>query len=429
MKHLRLIALLVTVTMLTVLLAACSGTATTAAPAANSSETSAAAATTAAPTGEVVELELWHYFSGPDGDAFDGFVEKFNAQNNGIHVTSTFVTREDLMKQYTMGALSGELPDIGMVDNPDMASFITMGVYEDITALVDAWGEKDKFFEGPLKSCTLDGKIYGLPHNSNCLALFYNKKMLDDAGVAVPTTWTELEAAAAKLSGNGTYGLSMSAVKNEEGTFQFIPWFLSSGGTIEDLGGANTVKALSFLDGLIEKGYMSKDVINWTQSDAKSQFVGGKAAMMINGPWQVPVLAEEAPDLEYGVALVPKDTTYASVLGGENFGVCTGANVEASFEVLKFLMDDQNLADFCEAGGKFPPRSDSITYKNVWTKDPIYSVFGEGMQYAMPRGPHPRWPEISNAMSTAMHEAFTDAKTPEQAMKDAADKVNSLLNA
>ena len=53
------------------------------------------------------------------------------------------------------------------------------------------------------------------------------------------------------------------------------------------------------------------------------------------------------------------------------------------------------------------------------TKDPIMSVFLDELQYAMPRGPHAKWPEISDAMSTAFQESFTNAKTPEQAAKDA----------
>lgn len=432
MKTLRITSLLLVVLMLLMSLSACGGTpaattpTTAAAGAATAGETKAAD-TTAAASGSVKKLDLWHYFSGPDGEVFEEFVQKFNDSQTGIVVTPTYVSREDLMKQYTMGAVSGELPDIGMVDNPDMASFITMGVYEDITAQVEAWGDKDKFFEGPLKSCTQDDKIYGLPHNSNCLALFYNKKMLADAGVTPPTTWTELEDACAKLTKDGTYGLAISAVKNEEGTFQFIPWFLSAGGDIADLGSAACVNSLSYLDGLVEKGYMSKDIINWTQGDAKAQFEGGKAAMMLNGPWQVPVLASEAPDLEYGVTLVPKDVEYSSVLGGENFGICTGADVDAGFQFLSFILSAENIADFAERGGKFPPRSDAMELKKVWTEDPIYSVFAEAMQYAMPRGPHPRWPEISDAMSTAMHEAFTDTKTAEQAMQDAAVKVKTLL--
>jgi len=430
MKMKRSVIMLLYVMLVIFVITGCAGNKTSSdTPAATPSGSANTAQGKPAEQKEPVTLDLWHYFSEHEGNVFNSMIEKYNTENTkNVKVVSTFVAREDLMKQYTMGAISGDLPDIGMVDNPDHASFIIMGVYQDITDLVNAWGQKDQFFEGPLKSCTFDGKIYGLPHNSNCLALIYNKKLLAEAGIdKVPETWDELKDAARKLTKGDTYGLAISAVKNEEGTFQFMPWFISAGGSIEDLSSPECIKALKFLTDLINEGYMSKDVINWTQADANSQFIGGKAAMQINGPWNIANIRNNAPDLDFGVALVPRDQKHASVLGGENFGICTGAPREESFDCLTYILNAENMANYCETAGKFPPRKDALESKEIWTTDPIFSVFAKGMEYAMPRGPHPRWPEISDAMSTAMHEAFTGVKTPEQAMKDAAAKVSDIL--
>jgi multiple sugar transport system substrate-binding protein len=385
---------------------------------------------------EVIQLELWHYYGTDyeysDGSVFQRDIDAFNASQDRIHVSYTYVAREDLLKQYTMGALSGELPDLGMVDNPDMAGFIQMGVFADITDQLNAWGQLDQFFPGPLNSCTQNGRIYGLPHNSNCLALFYDKDMLAEAGLSVPTNWTELKEVAKKLTdpAKGRYGLGISAVKNEEGCFQFMPWFISAGGKLEDLGGKGCVDALSYLTDLINEGLMPKDVINWTQGDCNNQFISGGLAMQVNGPWNVATIKNLAPDKNWAVALVPKadDGVYASVLGGENFGVTTACeNPDAAVEFLTWLMSKDVSANFCEAGGKFSPRADSSASKEIWTTDPIFSVFATEMQYAMPRGPHPRWPEISTAISVAQHEAFTGVKTPQEALNGAAETVKAIL--
>ena len=55
------------------------------------------------------------------------------------------------MNQYTIGAVSGELPDIGMVDSPDMESYISLGVFEDVTDELGSWDELSNFYAGPLK--------------------------------------------------------------------------------------------------------------------------------------------------------------------------------------------------------------------------------------------------------------------------------------
>jgi len=49
------------------------------------------------------------------------------------------------------------------------------------------------------------------------------------------------------------------------------------------------------------------------------------------------------------------------------------------------------------------------------------------MKYARPRGPHPKWPQISEAIYTALQEALLGAKTSTQALKDAAKKIEKLI--
>lgn len=385
---------------------------------------------------EPVTLELWHYFATDyetsDGTIFQKDIDRFNESQDRIHVNYTFVGREDLLKQYTMGALSGELPDIGMIDNPDMASYIKMGVFEDITDQLTKWGELDQFFEGPLNSCIQDGRIYGLPQNSNALALYYDKDILEAAGQKVPETWSELREVAKAVTDPsiGRYGLGISAVKNEEGCFQFMPWFLSAGGKLEELNGEGCVNALGFLNDLIVDGSMPKDIINWTQADCNNQFVSGGVAMQVNGPWQVSTIRELAPDKNWGVALIPMadNGQRASVLGGENFGITTACeHVDEAVEVLTWISSKEVSADFCEVAGKFSPRADSSASKDIWTADPIFSVFAESMNYAQPRGPHPRWPEISTAMSVAEHEVFTGTSDVQTALDKAAATVNEIL--
>ena len=85
-----------------------------------------------------------------------------------------------------------------------------------------------------------------------------------------------------------------------------------------DINNDNGIKALTLVKDLVDAGSMSKEVINWTQGDVMNQFISGNIAMMVNGPWQVPTMREQAPDLNWDVTLLPKDAEYASCLGGEN---------------------------------------------------------------------------------------------------------------
>lgn len=97
-------------------------------------------------------MTLWHYFEA-EAPALEALIEEYNEMQSDIHITPTYVSREELMNQYTIGAVSGELPDIGMVDSPDMASYISLGVFEDITEELESWDDLQYFYEGPLLSC------------------------------------------------------------------------------------------------------------------------------------------------------------------------------------------------------------------------------------------------------------------------------------
>lgn len=377
---------------------------------------------------QVKELSFWHYFIGSEGVIFEQYVDTFNKLNEGkIYINAEFVPREELMKQYTIGAVSGELPDMGMVDNPDHASYASMGILQDITDLYNSWDEAN-FLKGPLNSCMYDGKLYGIPQASNCLALYYDRDILEEYNLEIPKTWSELENASKILTDHsiGRYGFAISAIGNEEGTFQFIP-FLESSGKFDELDSKGSIESLEFLTRMVNKGYMSKEIINWNQADAEKQFAAGSAAMMVNGPWNIASVNADAPDKNWGVALVPRadDGVNASSLGGENFVICKGADREACWEFLSWFGGKDISQQYNYDIKKFSPRAD-VDGSVVYAADPQMALFASVMPTAKPRGPHPRWPEISAAIYTAEQESLTGQKTPKQAMIDAQKKVDKI---
>lgn len=242
------------------------------------------------------EVTMWHYFDQkPEQEMLADMVEEYNSLQDDIHINATFVSRTELMNQYTVGALSGELPDIGQVDSPDMESYISLGVFEDITDDLESWGELDQFYDGPLSSCKdPDGKVYGLPQNSNCLALACNMDLLKAAGYDhMPQSLDEFKemVAATTDASNDVYGFAMCAVSTEEGTFQILPWLRSvqngTGVNVDNITADSAVNGLQTLGDFVANGYMSKECVNWTQADAWNQFCAGKAAFAECGTWHL----------------------------------------------------------------------------------------------------------------------------------------------
>ena len=410
--------------------AICAGTVGCAASG-DSPGSAASAASSGGSSSGVTEIRFWHYMSmDKEGAEVQKIVDQYNASQSKVKVVAQYVPRNELMKQYTIGAVSGDLPDVGAVDNPDHASYAAMGVFEDISDLYNAW-DGAQFLPGPLASVMFNGKVYGVPWGNNCLGLFYDEDALKAAGVSVPTTWTELEAAAKALTKGTTKGLALSAVGSEEGTFQFMPFLLSAGGNVDNLASEKSVKALNYISGLVKNGYVSKEAINWTQADVEKQFASGSAAMMINGPWNIASVKKDAPNKKWSVTKIPKadDGDYASVLGGENLVICKGAKKDAAWDFIKYLSSKENSAELCAKIGRFSPRSD-VDVQEMFKDDPVLALFAGLMPNAKSRGPHQKWPEISSAIQTALQESLTGQKSAADAMKDAkakADEVNASL--
>ena len=134
--------------------------------------------------------------------------------------------------------------------------------------------------------------------------LWYNADIAG-AEFTPPATWDELTAAVAALTEGDRYGLAVSGIKSEEGTFQWLPFLWETGEDIPTIDSEGGRAALQLWVDYVTNGYMSKGILGWTQGDVLGQFQNGKAAMMINGPWQIPVLKTDSPDLKWDVSSCP----------------------------------------------------------------------------------------------------------------------------
>ena len=130
---------------------------------------------------------------------------------------------------------------------------------------------------------------------------------------------------------------------------------------------------------------MSKGILGWNQQDVLTQFQNGKAAMMVNGPWQIPVLRDQSPDLKWEVSTLPKDKQGASILGGENYSIIKGGpNIDAAWDLLVWTQQPENLKPYLSEAGKLPSRQD-LAEDPYWTGDPVLAVFIEQLKVAKPR--------------------------------------------
>ena len=379
-----------------------------------------------------VTLEFWTIDRLEPGQQSFVLAAEFEKNNPGIRIHLKHVDFADISNDTIRAIASGSGPDLATIDNPEVALFAAHGGFLDLSPMIAKSKVIDprQFFAGPRASVTWKGDLYALPRGSNTLALYLNDDLFHAAGLDPshpPADWADLHADAAKLTdaAKGVYGLAFSAIGNEEGTFQFLPWVQSAGGDYTRLNGPGGIAAVGAWQALIDQKLASHDTLVRTQSDSFQTFVNGNAAMAISGPWELAGLATAAK-FHWSTALLPVEkpgAPHASALGEHTFAILrTSAHPAEAFRFLEYVYSQEGR-DW-NAFGMLPSvRIDHPTAPH-WPL--AYATFIDEMRYARVRGPDPQWPAISKAIQAAYQSVLTHEAAPKAAMDDAQATVDGV---
>lgn len=351
------------------------------------------------------QLVIWCYYeTDAQRQAMNELTAGFNAVSPAYTIQWEYVPMTDFSKRLSMGYTENALPDLVLMDNPDMPYYIKTGVLADITELDEELRIREEYYPVLLDTVYDNGKLYGLPLNCNNVALLYHPEMLEEAGIDPPTDWESFEKAVSRLKTEEHYGFLMSAISGEQGAFQILPWILSAGEDINEIGGESTARAYDYLYRLIDSGGMDANCINYSQNDVARRFIDGDTAMMENGPWILPMLEEAG--VSYGIVPLPADKRQQVVVGGENIGVLRGKNMEGAKEFIKYCASDSVMRDFCSKTGVLPTKMTLHVSEDRRTE-----VFREQMKTSVLRTENEHWNTLHDKLSEGLYEMLAAEKS------------------
>lgn len=224
-------------------------------------------------SGEVSSLNLLDYYAdSPNKELVQGNIDTC-ATKLGITVNREAVPGDSLIAKVLQQASSKTLPDVLMLDNPDIKQIAATGAL----APLSTYGITGEGIQkGVLEAATYEGELYALQPVTNTIAIFYNTELLKKAGIEPPTTWDELKDSAKKLTKGDQYGFAFDATSDFEGAWQFLPAMWTNGGDETDLKSPEVAAALKLWKDLVDSGSASKSVVNWSQADVAEQFKAGR---------------------------------------------------------------------------------------------------------------------------------------------------------
>ncbi|MEU6443793.1 extracellular solute-binding protein [Streptomyces sp. NPDC047046] len=345
----------------------------------------------------------------------------------GVKVQQTSVPADQVSSKALRMASSHSLTDILELDGSEVPQFADTG---GLVPLTEAGVETGGLSKSAVTMGSFKGTQYGIARSVNSLALLYNVDLLKKAGVEPPRTWDELKTTAKRLTTGRTYGMAFSATPDADGVYQFLPFFWTAGGNEAHLDDGKGAPALQLWKDLVTAKSASSAVVTWNQQDVNDQFLAGRAAMMINGPWQVPVLNAHE-DLHWAVAQIPVPEAGQSAqppIGGTVMTLPkTGhtSRQRTAAKILNCLNEQRNQIDWGESVNNVPTmRAAAEQYKK---QNPKLAAFADEVATARSRTTRvgASWPVVSDALSGAFQSVLTGKSSPAAALKQAQSRATS----
>ncbi|GAA2229304.1 extracellular solute-binding protein [Promicromonospora sukumoe] len=280
-------------------------------------------------------LTIWHYENDDSamGKAWAKAIEIFEEENPDVTVDVEKQTFEQIQKNAKIVLTGDDVPDV-MEFNKGNATAGQLAAQGLLTPLTDAAAERgwDEKLSGSLATtATYDeqglmgsGEWYGVPNYGEFVGVYYNKEMLADLGLEVPTTLDEFEDVLAAFKDEGVTPLAEAGAEYPLGQLWYeLVLAYGDRALVDDYQlFANDVdfhndamtQATEKLDEWIEKGYIASDSAALTAEDMGVSFIDGTYPIMVSGSWWFGRLATEM-QADWGQFNFPGNTLHTGSSG------------------------------------------------------------------------------------------------------------------
>lgn len=401
-----------------------------------------------ADSGDKVVIDFWSFWGSEiRRPVIDKIVEDFNKSQDKIEVKHTFVPWGDIWTKELAAIAAKNPPDVVINDINATALRGQKNQAMNLSEFLEKDDISDRFYEELWNATLYEGDSYGIPFNTDTRILFYNKTAFKEAGLdpeKPPATWEELWEYAEKLD-----------VKNGD-TYDrvgFYPlWGVNSDVWMLNSDGKNFFdeKGVPIIDTKANRETLEwvmdwhkkygANTINSYKSQIDSQqgnpFFNGKLAMYVNTPTFYTQIRDYAPDLDFGVAMLPErepGSGNTSWGGGFVAEIPQGSkHPEEAWEFIKYLTDAEaqeywavknfdNVANI-EAAENAAQNSEMPDRDKV-----VYQMAIDNMENTLLTPVPVDAPDFMNLVNPELDSILLGKKSIEQGLKDAQQSLEKLI--
>ncbi|WP_431781859.1 extracellular solute-binding protein [Streptomyces chumphonensis] len=379
-------------------------------------------------------VTFWDTSNEAEKAVFEAIAEDFEKKHPKVDVTYVNIGFDDAQNKFKNAANAGEAPEVMRTEVAWVSDFASLQLIEPLDDVVE---DKDDYLPQPWGSTQYDGTTYALPQVTDTLALFYNKALLEKAGVEVPTSVEELKDSADAIKDEA--GVTPLYLRGDD-SYWFLPYIYGEGGDLVDaeakevtVDGPAGVAAFETIKELLDEGVAETDLTDGYANQEKA-FNNGDVAMMVNGPWAIAgTLAgdqfKDDPD-NLGVAPVLAGSEgQGAPQGGWNLSVYAGTdpdNMDAAKEFAKYMSSAEVQQRTTEELSLLPTRTS--VYEDQSVKDnQMVQFFKPAVDKAVQRAWIPEAASLFDPLNKELAKVVKDAATPQEAADSTAEQYRDLL--
>ncbi|MER5884068.1 sugar ABC transporter substrate-binding protein [Streptomyces sp. NPDC001941] len=352
-------------------------------------------------------------------------LDKFEKQT-GVKVKLEVVPWSDLLNRILTATTSGQGPDVLNIGNTWSASLQASGALLPWdSANFGKIGGKDRFVDSALGSTGAPGKDpAAVPLYSMAYALYYNKKMFAEAGIAKPpATWDELVATGKKLSTGGKWALGAEGSNLSNNIHQVFVLgkqhgadFFTPDGKPDFTSDGAVAAVKQYVDLMAKDKVVAPGNAEYAQNQSLSDFAKNKTAMVLWQTASATFKSQGMKDEDWGVAPAPVPSGQPgtgaqtnSMVAGINMAVFKNSkNLKGATDFVKFMTSDEEQKVLNTAYGSIPPVK--TAQQDAAFNGPALSVLRDTLAKSASALPQvPEESQFETVVGTAVKELFADA--------------------
>lgn len=404
-------------------------------------------------------VTFWTSHSDPtDLQALNTIVTDFNTANPDTQVELVQIppqnTPTDVSKLIT-AVRGGEGPDAYLFDRFSVAQWAGEGLLEDLTPFLEESGAGDlseSYLPFAWQEASFNGKPFGLPFDTDARAIYYNKGLIQAAGIDP----AELDPANGPVTFDRIQEIALALNKMEGDNYTqmgFVPWFdqgwhygygFAFGGEFFDEASCQVTPDNPGVVAGFQWVYDFAKAVNPTKAEAfiaaakrpgappsEHPFVQGRLGMVVTGDWQISRMPQYAPDIDYGITYIPVPKQGdPSVTWAGGFAVVVPKNAkepEGGFKFAQYMTGEAGQRVYTEVTKHLPTWQSLLQDPSLY--DERHRFFSEQLlPTAKNRPPLPVGSLYWDELTAAWQKTYLNQEEPQPALEEAKNRVQPRLD-